>query len=256
MYPYITLSDLHNKAVLEKIYHNLHDTYYITDDLSPEMYDELAYCGFISVSGRDAFRNEYLLPEIQSSYAVLHWENLHISRRLRQFIKKHIDPDNKFYISINNDMNGVIDGIKRYHREKNWLTNSYIHILKTMYHNQKNFKQTIISVGLCHQNHLIGGEIGYISGRIYTSLTGFFDRDNYSNFGKIQLIALASLLKNADIAFWNMGHPYIKYKFDIGARDYARLDFLDLWVRHRNINTISIKEINRTTLLSSQFMGI
>jgi Leu/Phe-tRNA-protein transferase len=233
MYPYVTLSDLQNKYVRHYIFHNLNDSYYITDDLSPEMYDTLAYNGFISVSAKDQFNNEFLLPEIQTSYAVLHWENLHIARRLRQFIKKNIFSDSAFFISINNDIDAVFDGIKRYHQDQNWMNKRYIDILKKMYR-RNNYRQTIISVELWHQQKLIGGEIGYLTGSIYTSLTGFFDRDNYSNFGKIQLIALTSLLQNADVAFWNMGHPYMKYKFDIGAREYARLDFLDLWCKYRN----------------------
>jgi Leu/Phe-tRNA-protein transferase len=211
----------------------LNDRYYITDDFSPEMYDALAYNGFISVSAKDQFNNEFLLPEMQTSYAVLHWENLHIARRLRHFIKKFILSDNAYYISINDDINAVFDGIKRYHQEKNWMNNSYMNVLKKMYR-RTNYLQTIISVELWHQHKIIGGEIGYLTGSIYTSLTGFFDRDNYSNLGKIQLIALACLLKNVDVAFWNMGHPYMKYKFDIGAREYARLDFLDLWWKYRN----------------------
>jgi len=233
MYPYVTLSDLHNESTMNRMFHNIHETYYIADDLSPEMYDELAYNGFISVSARDIFNNEFLIPEMQTSYAVLHWENLHVSRRLKQFIKKNLLSDNRFFISINENMDGVIEGIKRYHQEKNWMLDSYTQIIKTM-HRQTHFKQTIISVELWDQKRLIGGEIGYLTGSIYTSLTGFFDKGNYNNFGKIQLIALAGLLKKAGVAFWNMGHPYMKYKFDIGAREFDRLNFLDLWFKHRN----------------------
>jgi len=231
MFPYIRLTDLQNSFVMNQIYHNFKDKYYITDDFSPKMYDELAYSGFISVSAMDDLGNAFLIPEMQSSYAVLYWDNLHISRRLRQFIKKNLIKD-EYFISINNNMNGVFDGINRYHKEKNWMNDSYIKVLKKM-HQQTHFKQTIISVELWHHQTLIAGEIGYLTGSIYTSLTGFFDRINYSNFGKIQLIGLAKLLKKSGVAFWNMGHPYMKYKFDIGAREYARLDFLKLWLKYR-----------------------
>jgi len=252
MYPYVTISDIQSMDVLNKIYHNFNDRYYITDDLSPEMYDALAYNGFISVSASDFFNNVYLLPEMQTSYAVLHWENLHISKRLKQVIKKKLTPENAFFFSINNDINGVLEGIKKYHQEKNWMNSSYIQILKAMFR-QTHYKQTIISVELRHHQDLIGGEIGYLTGRIYTSLTGFFDRNNYSNFGKIQLIALAATLKKAGVAFWNLGHPYMKYKFDIGAIEYPRLDFLELWFKHRNkkkIQGISCqKALNASWLL-------
>jgi Leu/Phe-tRNA-protein transferase len=233
MYPYISFSDINNQQELDCIYHNLNENYYISDNWSPEMYDALAYSGFICVSAKDLFNNDYLIPEIQTSYAVLHWTNLHVSRRLRQHIKKMLLPDNAFFISINNDMNAVFEGIKQYHQKSNWLCNRYITLLKTM-HRQANYKQKIISVELWHQHHLIGGEIGYLTGSIYTSLTGFLDKNNYSHFGKIQMIALADLLKNSGVSFWNMGHPYMQYKFDLGAREYSRLDFLNLWLKYRN----------------------
>jgi len=250
MYPYITLTDIQNNFVINQIYYNFKDKFYITDDFSPKMYDELAYRGFISVSAMDYSGNAYLLPEMQSSYAILHWKNLHISRRLRQFIRNSILND-EYFISINNDINGVFDGIQRYHQEKNWMNDSYIDVLKTM-HRQTHFKQTILSVELWHHQQLIAGEIGYLTGSIYTSLTGFFDRVNYSNSGKIQLIALAKLLEKSGITFWNMGHPYMQYKFDMGAKEYARLDFLKLWLKFRNKNLL--EQISQKRIIFSSLI--
>jgi len=253
MYSFISLSDISNQRILGNIYRNLDESYYITDNWAPEMYDALAYSGFISVSASDSFNNVYLLPEIQTSYAVLHWDNLHISKRLRQYIKKMLLPDNAFYISINIDMNGVLEGIKQYHQEKNWLHHRYIHLLKRMHHQTK-YIQTIISVEMWHQTQLIGGEIGYLTGSIYTSLTGFIDKINYSNFGKIQMIALARMLKSAGVTFWNMGHPYMQYKFDLGAREYARLDFIDLWFKYRDNKISSLSNTEKIKLLYNDLL--
>ena len=48
------------------------------------MYDEFAYAGFISVTVKDELKNEYILAEMQFSYAVLTWDNLYISKRIKK----------------------------------------------------------------------------------------------------------------------------------------------------------------------------
>ena len=79
MYPYIKLSDLRDEHILTNgIYGNHSVNYYITDDWSPEMYDALAFAGFISISVKDETGNCYLFPEMQFSYAVLDWDRLHV----------------------------------------------------------------------------------------------------------------------------------------------------------------------------------
>ncbi|KPA17030.1 Leucyl/phenylalanyl-tRNA-protein transferase [Candidatus Magnetomorum sp. HK-1] len=237
MYPYIKLSDLQNETFLtHHIYDNYAYNYYFTDNWSPEMYEKLAFAGFISVSINDNSGNAYLIPEIQFSYAVLHWENLHVSRRLKSFIAKKVFHDNNYYLSINKDTSAVFDGIKKYHDSENWMTAPYINILKSFINSKQKYKLNLISVELWHNEKLIGGEIGYLIGGIYTSLTGFFDRKNYSNFGKVQLLSLAVLLKKSNLNFWNMGHPYMNYKFDMGAIAYKRHDFLKFWMKYREEN--------------------
>ena len=139
--------------------------------------------------------------------------------------------NNNYIITINKNFDAVLNRIKEYHKDKNWLTDKYIKTLKSC--RMSNCKTQIISVELWDDKKLIAGEIGYINGSIYTSLSGFFDRENYSNFGKIQLIAFALILKKSGFTFWNMGHPYMDYKFQMGATEYKRNDFLKIWKIHR-----------------------
>jgi len=237
MYPYIQLSDLQDEAFLiNNIYNNYSYNYYFTDDWSEKMYETLAFSGFISVSIKDEAGNDYLLPEIQQDYAVLHWENILISKRLKKIIEKKIFNDNCYYLSVNKNTNAVFDGIKKYHAESNWMSQSYINCLKLFSTKTSQKRLKLMSVELWHNEKLIAGEIGYLIGSIYTSLTGFFDRKNYNNFGKIQLLSLASLLKRFNFEFWNMGHPYMKYKFEMGAIVYRRHPFLNIWIKSREDN--------------------
>lgn len=236
MIKYIRLSDITSQNILENyIYNNKEDNYYFTDDYSIEMYDALAFAGFISVTHTNQNTNdEFLLPEMQFSYAVLHFDNLHMPKRLKKFINKYIINNDNYYITINKNLDSVINQIKKYHKDINWLTDKYINTLKECRNsnNELNCKTKIISVELWDKNKLVAGEIGYINGSIYTSLTGFFDKENYSNFGKIQLVALALILKKSEFTFWNMGHPYMDYKFKMGAVEYQREYFLKNWEAH------------------------
>lgn len=235
MLKYITLSDIQNDEILTNyIYNNNSENYYVTDDWSMEMYDALAFAGFISITIKNNTSEDFLLPEMQFSYAGLSWKNLHISKRLKKFIVKNILDNDNYSISINKNFEAVLNGIKIYHNDINWVTENYINTLKSCRNSKCN--TNVISVELWDNEKLIAGEIGYIIGSTYTSLTGFFDKQNYSNFGKIQLLALSLLLKKSNIMFWNMGHPYMNYKFKMGAIEYQRQDFLEIWKTHREEN--------------------
>jgi len=234
MYPYIQLSDLADPhRLINQIYLNGLDNHYITDDYSPEIYDALAFAGFISVTIEDHAGRSYLLPEIQFSYAVLHWDNLHLPKRFKKFLSKHIVADN-YRISINHNIDAVFNGIKKHHHDNNWMSQPYYTMLKELGKSKQTYQLQLASVELWDEETLIGGEIGYFNGRVYTSLSSFFDKQNYPNFGKVQIVALALLLQQSGYAFWNMGHPYMQYKFDFGALEYSRFDFLKLWITHRS----------------------
>ena len=75
---------------------------------------------------------------------------------------------------------------------------------------------------------LVAGGRGVRTGRVYTSLTGFMNRDDpeLSNVGKLQLFRLGEWLREDGFAFWNLGHPYMQYKIDLGGAIVQRPDFL------------------------------
>ncbi len=214
----------------EYIYKNLESNYYWSDDFSPEFYIELAYAGFITVAIKEQGRF-LLLPEMQFEYAVLDFEDLHISKK----VKKLLNKDN-YTFSINKYFDKTIEQINTYH-EDSWLHDEYIELLKKL----KNYKHKdidfeLLSIELCDKDsgELIAAELGYKIAKTYTSLTGFFNREKkYNNYGKLQLTLLAKYLQSNNFSFWNLGHPYMDYKFDIGAKNYSRDYFLKKWKRSR-----------------------
>ena len=103
--------------------------------------------------------------------------------------------------------------------------------LNSLKNNNSNFK--LVSIELYDKNNekLVSGEIGYMISKTYTSLTGFSSKSKvYNNWGKLQMVLLALYLEENRFDFWNLGHPYMQYKFDLGAKLYSRDEFLKRWL--------------------------
>ena len=222
----ITFDDLTNPERLEHIYEAELDFYW-SSDWSPEFYIELAKAGFISVA-HDFGGMHLLLPQIQSAYAVLDWENLHASRSTRRWMRSAACLDQGYELSVGHDLFAVLDGIQTCHGDINWMTGRYLDLLPALLIREwEDFE--LMPIGLVNGfGELVAGEIGYRCGWIYTSLTGFSDR-RHNHAGKLQLLRLGEFLREAGYAFWNLGHPYMQYKLDLGAIILKRTEFLERW---------------------------
>ncbi len=237
IYP-LTLDHLLNDDLLYLgIYPNKVFHLYWSDDWSEDFYIESAYAGFIStclnIDGSDT-----LLPEIQPHYAILDWNNLILSTKIKKVIKSPVFFNNALYVRLNGSLDNVLNKIYAYHKDS-WLTDQYsklLHQLKVYHDKKKDFH--IVTVELCSASNdeTIAGEIGYVIGSTYTSLTGFCDKDNkkHANYGTLQLVLLAKTLQYHGYHFWNLGHPYMNYKVKLGAKITCRKDFLKKWLQSRD----------------------
>lgn len=230
---YLSYEDVLDRDILfNKIYSNLNTNYYISEDFSEDFYIYLAYMGFIctSVHLNDKF---YLLPEMQFEYALLDFKDLHISKKVKKLIKQ-----NNFEFSINTKFEEVIKKLKKYHTTS-WIEDKYEELLLSLKdYKHKNINFEIMSVELSHKDskELIAAEIGYKINSTYTSLSGFSSKEKkYNNWGKLQLVLLALYLEKENYSFWNLGHPYMQYKFDLGAKTYLREDFLQKWLLQHQV---------------------
>jgi len=206
----------------EHVYPDMYKNYYWSEDFSPEYYIAQAKAGFIAVTDFYEER-ELLLPEMQFSYALLDFENLHISTKVRKLLKKK-----KLTLHIEENFSEVALHIGLHHKNS-WLTPRYIRMLKATQKLDKTFK-LITAVIKEEDGTLIAGEIGYIIGKTYTSLSGFSSKEKkYRNYGNAQLVLLAKYLKNRHFSFWNLGQPYMDYKIALGAKVYERSAFLKRW---------------------------
>ncbi len=219
--PHLELSDVLNPYKLNRIYKDFSQDYYWSEDFSPEFYAAQAKAGFMAVTEMHK-KHEILLPELQKSYAVLKFENLHISKKVKKLISK-----DQHTLHVGLILDNAYDGIRAHHKHS-WLTPRYLEILKKI--NDQNIGISVVSVLLKHKGTITAGEIGYIIGSTYTSLTGFSSQEpQYRDNGTLQLVLLAQWLERRGFEFWNLGQPYMPYKFALGAKIYHRDKYLKIW---------------------------
>ncbi|MBL0707583.1 MAG: hypothetical protein JJW00_00870 [Sulfurimonas sp.] len=224
---HISPSILEDRLLFKSICLDMDNNYYWSSEWSESFYIKLASAGFISTS-YDSNMGLVLLPELQFDYAVLDFKNLHISKKVKKLIDK-----NNYKFSINSRFDEVLKNIEDKHKY-NWLKEQYAELLKKLHKSpiEKNFK--IISVELICKDtdELISGEIGYIIGATYTSLSGFSSSEKrYNNYGTLQLVVLSLYLEKNGFSFWNLGHPCMRYKERLGCKTYSRNSFLSRWRR-------------------------
>ena len=221
---YISYEDVTTSSVLEIfVYPNMFKNYYWSDDFSAKNYVALAKAGFISVTEKYQ-GEELLIPEIQYKYGLLDFKDLHISKKVQKLLKQK-----NFLLEISNDLDETVEAIGSLHKYS-WLTPKYLTMLKEIRTVDGSFK--VCSVVLREKGKTVAGEIGYMIGKTYTSLSGFSKREKcYRNYGTVQLVLLSQYLERSGFDFWNLGHPYMDYKLALGVKIYKREDFLVRWKR-------------------------
>ncbi|WP_265734348.1 GNAT family protein [Malaciobacter canalis] len=195
-----------------------------------DFYVKAAYEGFVSIS----FEQDNLfviLPEMQFDYAVLFFDNLHISKKVEKLLRK-----NDYEFKVHENFEKIIDKINEYHGDS-WIVKEYKQTLLNLKNYKGNIDFELIACSIEDKTtkKIVAGEIGYKVGAIYTSLSGFSSKERrFNNYGKLQLVLLANYLEKNGFNFWNLGHPYMKYKFDLGATLYKREDFLNIFREQRD----------------------
>jgi Leu/Phe-tRNA-protein transferase len=231
-------ADLQEDCLREKFYPNLGRTFYWSDDWDPDFYVALARAGFISISHQNPEHGALLIPELQTRYAVLDWENLHISGQIQKLMRSGWFEEERIELRVVSDHERVLDRVLDYHgRGSTWLTEPYRELLGRLPTGEHgDFSLHGVELWSRKRGLLVAGEFGYTMGRTYTSLSGFCTRSDpeWSGSGTLQMVLLAERLKEHGFAFWNMGHPKQAYKRALGARLAERGNFLKRWLEARD----------------------
>lgn len=209
--------------------------YYWHGDWDPAFYAAQARAGCIAISA-DRGDRRFLLPELQTAYAVLDWENLHVGRSLRRLFRSGALEAMGVELRFNPDPGPAMDGLEAVWGERSWLVKEYRAMIEALAIEPRSGLRPW-GVELWARSadgsgpHLAAGELGYTIGGTYTSLSGFLRRERreWRGLGSVQLRLLAERLRDSGFAFWNLGHPHMQYKLDLGARILPRKEFLGRW---------------------------
>lgn len=228
-----------SQQVMSRIYSDLTRDYYASLDWTVQFYVLQAVRGFIAVGHETEGGNQIILPEIQKSYCVLDWARLHAcNRSMIKSIK-----GSEFRLQINHRPSILVRRMVEYHGTKNWLCSQYRQLCSKLFQagtleisglHAIPTKFTLCSVELINESgDLVAGELGYVIGAVYTSLSGFCVREKKRSIGKMQVVSLARRLEQCGFYFLNLGQPpmgpVMKYKADVGGFVLERPDFLSKW---------------------------
>lgn len=223
---------LADEALQSARYEDLEHSYFWSDCWDPDFYIALAKAGYISISTTAPEVGTVLIAELQTHYAVLDWVDLHISQNIARLLRSGRLEDERVELTASDSCEQVLQRLLDYHGEETWLSPPYCDLLRKLPMGPgAGFRLRAIELWSRSEDRLIAGEIGYTLGRTYTSLSGFCDRSEprWRNSGSLQIVMLARRLQEQGYAFWNMGHPHMAYKREVGAKIVPRGEFIGRW---------------------------
>jgi len=197
-----------------------------TRTFHPAVIDAVCYNGFfpMSVPMRD---NVYAFA-IKVSYirCVMDPNQLHVSKSTKkraQYYQITVDKDFDQVVALTVQIKG-----------ENWLCPRLSQSFKEMHQKKELYKTKLHSIEVWEGDKLVAGELGYVVGSIYTSLTGFYvDK----GCGSVQLCATGKLLHQLGFTHWDFEMSH-KYKLDLGAKEYQRREWVPIQAKHRDNPTL------------------
>eukprot|EP00033_Pygsuia_biforma_P004296 GCRY01004711.1.p1 GENE.GCRY01004711.1~~GCRY01004711.1.p1 ORF type:complete len:414 (+),score=84.23 GCRY01004711.1:188-1429(+) len=127
----------------------------------------------------------------------------------------------KYTFSVNQAWEQVLNSCVAQHGE-NWLYPQLRTAFSFIHSHPEDFFTQFISVEIWDGDTLVAGELGYIVGKIYTSLTGFYTQ---SGAGSVQMTCLGLWLQKAGAKIWDLG-MFLPYKTNYGVMLITRLQWM------------------------------
>ena len=169
-----------------------------------------------------------LLPKLHKQRCVIRWDKLHVSKNARKRSKR-------FRVSFDQAFDDVVAACIEQHGEE-WLFPPVVAALRTLHLQPNRVTEVpgspvvrVHSVEVGQGDKMVAGELGYVVGAVYTSLTGFY---TVASAGTIQMLAMAGLLRESGFGLWDLGMA-LPYKMRLGAENLPRGKFLSELARLR-----------------------
>ncbi|GFH53357.1 leu phe-trna protein transferase [Chaetoceros tenuissimus] len=233
----------HPQEYLPKYLHRYvqhsHGDFFISPYFDPRLIATLMYEGFLPIATPN-----YLVPKLHKERCVIY--PLHSSSGSTVHISKNVKKrSKKFTLTCNQSFRKVVQGCHDQHGIS-WLYPPIVDAFETILentsllepHQTNTFPITFYTIEVWNlDGDLVGGELGYAFGTIYTSLTGFSKEDNA---GSVQLAALGQFLWEQGFEMWDLGME-LEYKQRLGARNMPRHEFVQTVKELRDKDTLVLK---------------
>ena len=197
-------------------------------DFDPFFIARLMAAGFLVMSGimenPDGIDKYLLFPKHHLTRSCLFFPELHIKKSIRKLLPL-------YDIYFDRDFDLILDRCVEIHGS-GWLTDPFVKAIREI-RKHEDMPVKPVSFALYRENKLAAGEFGIISGRVYTSYSGYYEKDNA---GTVQMILTVKYLEENGFDFWDLGMP-LDYKLTIGAREISRGEFLKLFLRSHDSGT-------------------
>ncbi|MDR3131162.1 MAG: GNAT family N-acetyltransferase [Treponema sp.] len=193
-------------------------------DFAPPFITALMRAGFLVMSaaieparGPDGEIHRWLLlPKLHIKRSVLFWENLHETGTVKRLLKG-------YELRRDIDFDIIMDHCVHIHGD-DWITPPLQKAIKAIRRSGSGLVRPI-SFGVYLDGQLTAGEFGVVTGKVYTSYSGYREKDSA---GTVQMALTGRYLRDAGFAFWDLGMP-MRYKDRLGARNISPGVFVDLF---------------------------
>jgi len=193
----------------------------IATDFGEEFVSRLMEAGFLVMSAGlvDEQQEEpfyILLPKLHLVRSLLFYLELHIKKSIRHQLSR-------YELRVDTDFDLVLDKCVQTHGDE-WLTPPLVKVLRSI-RKMKDMRVKPVSFAVYRDGELKAGEIGVVTGRVYTSYSGYREENNA---GTVQMILMAQWLEKTGFDFLDFGMP-LDYKTQLGAHDVSPSRFVELF---------------------------
>jgi len=212
------------------------DEYALFSSIEPDSVEAAAKAGFMPMAVRldtPTGPRSFLLPK-------LHLERCLLDPRLARVTRTASRESARYSFSLNAAFHDVALACVETHGN-DWLVPELVDAFCVLHDGRAVRRVGFISVELWkaqeRNTELVAGELGYLIGTAYASLTGF---SRVSGAGTVQLATLGVTLAAAGARVWDLGMP-IGYKLRLGGRVLPRARFMPMLRRAYEAGASSVR---------------